>query len=129
MKEKVRAKKIFTFDAAHSLPGYDGKCANIHGHTYRLEVVVSRPNGGLAEGGSSDGMVIDFSELSRIVKTEIIDQVDHKWLNDVFAFRTTSENMAVHFFQLLARRLQDSDVVVEKVLLWETPTSCIEVGK
>lgn len=129
MKEIVRAKKSFTFDAAHSLPGYNGKCANTHGHTYRLEVVVVRSEGGLIDGGSSDGMVIDFSELSRIVKTEIIEKVDHKWLNEAFEFRTTSENLAVYFFRLLTRRLQDSGVTVEKVLLWETPTSCIEVEK
>ena len=68
MNLKYKAKKIFTFDAAHFLPDYPGKCADMHGHTYKLDVVISRSDGGIISWGSSDGMVLDFSEFTKIVK-------------------------------------------------------------
>ena len=126
---KITAKKGFHFDAAHCLPGHSGKCASMHGHTYKLEVVVARKDGGLVAEGSSEGMIIDFGDLNRIVKEEILDKVDHKYLNDLFEFRTTSENMAAYFFSLLNRRLEAVDIVLERLLLWESSTSCVEVER
>lgn len=126
---KIKAKKGFHFDAAHCLPGHSGKCASMHGHTYRLEVVVARKDGGLISEGSSEGMIIDFGDLNRIVKEEILDKVDHKCLNDLFNFRTTSENLAAWFFTVLSKRLEAGDIVLEQLLLWESSTSCVEVGR
>lgn len=126
---KIKAKKGFHFDAAHCLPGHSGKCASMHGHTYRLEVVVAREDGGLISEGSSEGMIIDFGDLNRIVKEEILDKVDHHCLNDLFTFRTTSENLAVHFFAVLSERLQASNIVLDRILLWESSTSCVEVER
>lgn len=128
MKVPIRIKRIFTFDSAHYLPGHSGKCAGMHGHTYKLEVTVARNDGQLNESGSSEGMVMDFTDLNRIIKEEIIDKVDHKILNEVFEFRTTSENLAAHFYQVISGKLKAYDVVVHKVALWETPNSCVEVG-
>ena len=128
MLSYIRAKRVFMFDAAHSLPGYHGKCSAMHGHTYKLEVVVSRADKGVISGGSSDGMIFDFRDLNQIVKEEIIDKVDHKDLNEVFLFRTTSENLAQHIFDVLTDKVQQYGIVVEQVLLWETQNSCIEVG-
>lgn len=124
---KIKAKKEFHFDAAHCLPGHSGKCSSLHGHTYKLEVVVARRDGGLITEGPSKGMIIDFADLKQIVTEEILDKVDHHYLNDVFAFQITSENLAVHFFAVLSERLQRSDIVLERLLLWESSTSCIEV--
>ena len=128
-KVSIRATKIFTFDAAHCLPGHKGKCANMHGHTYRLEVTVARNGDSVLTDDSGDGMVIDFGDLKQIVNEEIIDKVDHKLLNEVFPFRTTSENMARHFYGLMEKRLSPQGVSVEKITLWESPTSCVEVGR
>lgn len=125
----ISVTKVFKFDAAHFLPGHSGKCADLHGHTYRLEVTVARKDGGLVTNGSSAGMVIDFGDLKAIVQREIIEKVDHKMLNDVFLFRTTAENMVTYFYEVLERQLAPLDVEVLKLRLWETQTSFAEVVK
>jgi len=127
MKLEYYAKKIFAFDAAHYLPDYPGKCASMHGHTYKLEVVISRPDGGINSGESGDGMVLDFSDFNKMVKETVLDKVDHKVLNDVFSFQATSENIAGHFFELIKEECKKYDLKLEKVALWESRTSCIEV--
>ena len=125
----ISVTKIFKFDAAHFLPEHSGKCADLHGHTYRLEVTVARKDGGLVAEGSSAGMVIDFSDLKAIVQREIIEKVDHKMLNDIFPFRTTAENMVIHFYEVLEQQLTPLDVEILKLRLWETQTSFAEVVK
>jgi len=124
----IKLTKSFTFDAAHFLPNHKGKCSNMHGHTYRLEVTVVRDNGMLITGGSDDGMVIDFSDLKDVVKVEVIDKIDHKVLNEVLPFRTTAENMAAHILSVLTDKLQSRGVKVDKIKLWETPDSYVEIG-
>ena len=69
--------KKFTFDAAHALTQYYGKCENLHGHTYRLGVTVEGPV-------HDNGMVVDFVLLKRIVKRVILSELDHQNLNDHF---------------------------------------------
>ncbi|WP_425806236.1 6-carboxytetrahydropterin synthase QueD [Desulfitobacterium sp. Sab5] len=128
MGKVIKVTKSFTFDAAHFLPNHKGKCSNMHGHTYKLEVTVMRDKGQLMTDGSDEGMVIDFSDLKSIVKSEVIDKVDHKLLNEVFSFRTTAENMAAYIFDVLDQNLQPLGVKVERIKLWETPDSCAEVA-
>lgn len=132
--------KIFTFDSSHMLDGHDGKCQNLHGHTYRLEITVSD---GLIESGAKSGMVMDFTDLKAIVKREIIEPFDHAFIYDgsneresqIAALlegwnmktlrldrRTTAENMTLEMFG----RLKKSGLKVRRVKLWETPTSCAE---
>ena len=123
----IKVTKSFTFDAAHFLPNHKGKCASMHGHTYRLEVTVVRENGKLMDVGSDDGMVVDFYDLKAIVTTEVIEKLDHRVLNEVLPFRTTAENMAAHIFGVLTDKLQSSGVLVEKIKLWETTDSYVEV--
>ena len=125
----ISVTKIFKFDAAHFLPEHSGKCAGLHGHTYRLEVTAARKDGGLVSGGSSAGMVLDFGDLKAIVQREIIEKVDHKMLNDIFPFRTTAENMVVYFHEVLEQQLVPLGVEVLKLRLWETQTSFAEVIK
>lgn len=124
----IKTTKSFTFDAAHFLPNHKGKCANMHGHTYSLEVTVVRNNGTLGIGGSDEGMVIDFADLKAIVKTEVIDKMDHKVLNDVLPFRTTVENMVAHIFEVLTDKLQSCGITVDRIKLWETPDSYAEAS-
>ncbi len=68
--------KEFTFDSAHFLTNYYGKCERVHGHTFKLQVTV--------EGKvQSNGLVVDFVVLKRIVKKHVLDKLDHHLLNDV----------------------------------------------
>jgi 6-pyruvoyltetrahydropterin/6-carboxytetrahydropterin synthase len=76
MMSKIRITKQFDFETGHALYGYDGKCRNVHGHSYKLSVTVigqpiDDPN------HVKHGMVIDFSDLKKIVKKEIVDPFDH----------------------------------------------------
>lgn len=71
--------KLFHFEAAHALAGYDGKCRNIHGHSYELRVTVKGMP--LNEPGNpKNGMVIDFHDLKQIVAQEIVDKLDHAFI-------------------------------------------------
>jgi 6-pyruvoyltetrahydropterin/6-carboxytetrahydropterin synthase len=76
---KIRVTKYYDFEMAHALWNYDGLCKNIHGHSYKLHVTVI---GVPIDDSSStkDGMVIDFSDLKRIVKTKIVDVFDHSFV-------------------------------------------------
>ncbi len=76
---KIEVIKEFSFDAAHYLPGYDGKCQHIHGHTWLLQV------GFAGEVNPKTGMVMDFADIKAIINTLIIDKLDHKYLNEVDA--------------------------------------------
>lgn len=79
-------EKSFTIDAAHSLSGYPGDCARLHGHSWRITVLIE----GVC---NSDGMVLDFRDLSRVVNAQL-EQLDHRYLNDEVTFRPTAENLA-----------------------------------
>lgn len=72
---EITVVKEFTFEAAHFLPGHPGKCANLHGHSYRLQVGVR------GKVDSTTGMVMDFGKLKRLVEEIIVDHLDHRCLN------------------------------------------------
>ena len=75
--QKIRITKQFSFETGHALHGYDGKCKNIHGHSYRLDVtVIGKPVAD--ESNPKCGMVIDFSDLKKIATDEIVDVFDHE---------------------------------------------------
>ncbi|RIV17523.1 6-carboxytetrahydropterin synthase [Alicyclobacillaceae bacterium I2511] len=135
----VRVCKTFTFDAAHQLLGHSGKCANLHGHTYTLEVVLEgEPMG--ADHPSEEGFVLDFGDLKRTVQEVIANPLDHAFLamgNEpvlatlqatgskvaVLGFRATAENLALYTCHLL----QQAGLPVYSVKLWETRTAWAEV--
>ena len=75
----LRITKIFYFDSAHAIHGYDGGCKHIHGHTYELHVTVSNSASG-DEFLPSPGMIIDFKELKKIVSTAVLKNFDHRLL-------------------------------------------------
>jgi 6-pyruvoyltetrahydropterin/6-carboxytetrahydropterin synthase len=106
------------FSAAHCLRRYDGPCARVHGHNYRVEVCVA------GESLDALGMVMDFGDLKRECD-EIIGRLDHTTLNDLEPFaqaNPTSERIAEHLYRELSARLAGS-VRVQWVRVWETPTS------
>jgi 6-pyruvoyltetrahydropterin/6-carboxytetrahydropterin synthase len=119
--KQITVTKIFTFDAAHKLPNYDGACANLHGHTYHLEVSVR------GEPDLKSGMVIDFKQLDFIVGT-ILKDLDHSYLNDTFE-NPTAENLAEYLFGTIEILLKNNqqEAKVSKIKLYETPTSFVEV--
>ncbi len=114
-------KKRFHFHSAHFLPSYKGKCENLHGHTYKLEVTVEgEPN--------EEGMIIDFSDLKRVVKEEILDKLDHKLINDIIPI-PSAEYIGIWIFGKLHKRLQNDfpNVKLISVEVWETETSSVVI--
>ena len=140
----VRITKEFKFEMAHALYGYDGLCANIHGHSYKLWVTV-RGEVKNENGHTKDGMLMDFTDLKSIVKPEIVDKYDHSLvLNansphadlDLSAFnkvyyldyQPTSENLVLDFANFIKEQLPDG-VDLLKVVLSETASSFAEWNK
>ncbi|WP_299833882.1 6-carboxytetrahydropterin synthase [uncultured Tenacibaculum sp.] len=91
----IRVTKKFTFETAHALYGYDGKCKNIHGHSYKLFVtVIGEP---ISDTNNPKyGMVIDFGDLKKIVNKEIVDEFDHATL---FNKNTPHLELAEHLIE------------------------------
>lgn len=134
-----RLKTSATFDSAHFLAGYEGKCANIHGHCWRLEVEISGE--GVQEEGTKRGMLIDFGDLKKAVRG-LADSFDHTLIYEKdslrpatiealkaegfslteVGFRPTAENFAKHFFELLT----EQGLKVSKVTVYETADNCAE---
>ncbi|MEZ5008173.1 MAG: 6-carboxytetrahydropterin synthase [Chitinophagales bacterium] len=134
---KVRVTKQFTFEAAHALDNYDGKCCDIHGHSYHLEItVVGYPK---EDTNLSDcGMVIDFSEVKMLLKTEVLPLFDHRLIlrkDSRFAgieaknervryvnYQPTCENMLLDIVHLIKDKFP-TGITLTKVVLRETSTS------
>jgi len=117
--------KIFRFEAAHHLPGHQGKCARPHGHSYRLEVTIHGPIKD-APGEADHGMVMDFGDLSHIVKNSVIERLDHQDLNAVTGLHTTAENLAHWIWdELTANGL--SEALLYRIRLWETESCFVEI--
>ncbi len=112
-------RKHFRFEAAHVLPHHPGKCSRLHGHSYRLEVAVRGP---LQQAGPARGMVVDFDEISALVRPLVVERLDHASLNDVME-NPTAEHIALWIWDALAEQLPQLDEIV----VWETPTACAVV--
>lgn len=126
-----------SFDSAHFLANYEGKCGNIHGHRWKVEVEVQSEV--LIDGGQLDGMVIDFGDLKRDVK-KMVDYYDHALIiqkgtmrektlscltEDGYHiievnFRPTAENFAAFFYRLM----REQGYNVRRTTVYETPTNC-----
>ncbi|MFT5231714.1 6-pyruvoyl trahydropterin synthase family protein [Patiriisocius sp. Uisw_047] len=141
---KIRITKQFSFETGHALYGYDGKCRNVHGHSYKLSVtVIGTP---ISETSNVKyGMVIDFSDLKKIVKEEIVDVFDHatvfnkntphvelaKELSDrghsviLADYQPTSEMMVIDFAEKIKLRLPQN-ITLYSLRLQETATSFAE---
>lgn len=140
----IRITKQFTFETGHALYGYDGKCKNVHGHSYKLSVtVIGSP---ITDTSNVKlGMVIDFGDLKKIVKEEIINPFDHatvfnkhtphvelaKELTDrghkviLAEYQPTSENMVIDFAGKISARLPEN-IQLHSIKLRETETAFAE---
>lgn len=128
-----------SFDAAHLLTGHGGQCRNLHGHTYHVTVELSDASAHL--GSQPDDMVMDFKDLKRVMQEALVAPLDHAFIYDETSsveidiaetltrhglrvyplpFRSTSENLARHFFGLL----REKGLPVSAVSVSETPASC-----
>ncbi len=105
--------KRFTFEAAHHLPDYPGKCVRPHGHGYRLEVTIAGPV-------RDDGLVFDFHDLKRIVEDRVIARLDHRDLNEMMAV-PSAENIAAWIWKELG------DLELHQIRLYETEDSWVTV--
>ncbi|MEH7483369.1 6-carboxytetrahydropterin synthase QueD [Neobacillus drentensis] len=128
--KRVLVSKEFTFDASHHLHCYEGKCKNLHGHTYRVIF-------GLSGFVDERGLMIDFGDIKDIWKNEIEIYLDHQYLNETLpSMNTTAENMVVWIYEKMKdalateeRRNQYHGARVEFVRLFETPTSYAEARR
>ncbi|QRM88626.1 6-carboxytetrahydropterin synthase QueD [Lacinutrix sp. WUR7] len=140
----IRITKQFSFETGHALYGYDGKCKNVHGHSYRLFVtVIGKP---ITDATNVKfGMVIDFSDLKKIVKEDIVEIFDHatvfnkntphlelaKELSDrdhnvlLVDYQPTSEMMVIDFASKISKRLPDN-IKLHSLKLQETTSSYAE---
>lgn len=117
--------KIFHFEAAHHLPGHKGKCANLHGHSYRLEVSLRGPIKNVP-GQSDYGMVMDFGDLSQLARNSVVERLDHQDLNVVTGIHTTAENLAHWIWEALLHAGLPKQLLY-RIRLWETDSSFVEI--
>lgn len=140
----IRITKQFNFETGHALYGYDGKCKNVHGHSYKLAVTVSgKP---ITDSNNVKyGMVIDFGDLKKIVKEEIVDLFDHATVFNkntphlelakelqkrghhvlLVDYQPTSEMMVIDFAKKIKKRLPEN-IKLHSVKLQETESSFAE---
>lgn len=143
MDQVIRITKEFTFEMSHVLSGYDGPCRNIHGHSYKLFVTVA----GIPlkdAGNPKHGMVMDFTDMKRIVVNEIVDVFDHaaaipgdldshkteafrKMFGNVIVvdYQPTCENLVIDFAGRIKKQLP-GNVRLHSLRLYETATSYAE---
>jgi len=129
-QKRVLVSKEFTFDAAHHLHCYEGKCKNLHGHTYKVIF-------GLSGFVDDRGLMMDFGDIKEVWKNEIEVFLDHRYLNETLPpMNTTAENMVVWIYEKMAEALKQKErqekyagARVEFVRLFETPTSYAEARR
>ena len=139
----IRITKEFSFEAAHALTNYDGPCKNVHGHSYMLSVTIKgEPVDDLKS--PKNGMVMDFGDLKKLIKKNIIDRFDHslllnssdpaagmKYPGETFSnillvdYQPTSENMLKDFAETI-RKILPEGIALHHLLLRETGNSYAE---
>ncbi|MFB9056694.1 6-pyruvoyl tetrahydropterin synthase family protein [Mariniflexile ostreae] len=137
----IRITKKFSFEAGHALYGYDGKCKNVHGHSYKLSVtVIGNPI--TDQANVKYGMVIDFGDLKKIVKEEVVMVFDHATVFNkntphvelanelekrghnvlLVDYQPTSEMMVLDFAKKIKARLPEN-IQLHSLKLQETDSS------
>lgn len=114
----VQVTKIFHFEAAHFLPLHEKKCKFLHGHSYKLEVTVKR------RVNKETGMVIDYGDLKKAVEENVIEKLDHSYLNTIIPVSTT-ENICLWIWESLSRDIKG----LERIKIYETEGSFCELTK
>jgi 6-pyruvoyltetrahydropterin/6-carboxytetrahydropterin synthase len=113
-------KIITQFSAAHRLENFYGKCEALHGHNWKVEVFLA------GEQLDEAGLLVDFGEIKARTNA-LLEEIDHKYLNELEAFREqnpSSENLARYLFERLSADLNQDGVRVSRVNVWESDTAC-----
>ncbi len=108
-----------SFSAAHQLRGYMGKCEQLHGHNWKVQVHIT------AEKLNDIDIAMDFHELKKLTN-EIISPLDHAFLNDLFPFtekNPSSENIAKWIYDSLKKKINNENIEVSAVTVWESDTA------
>jgi 6-pyruvoyltetrahydropterin/6-carboxytetrahydropterin synthase len=111
----TRVTCSYTFEAAHRLPWHPGRCRDLHGHSYRLEVTLAGPL-------DEHGVVVDFDEVNDVVEREVLARFDHRDLNQILD-NPTAELIAHRVWELL----EDAGLSLEGLRLWETSDASVEL--
>jgi len=115
-----RLKVCTSFAAAHCLINYQGDCENLHGHNWKVEVTVT------AKDLDTAGLGIDF-KLLKLETNELLNTLDHKYLNDLEPFRDmspSSENLARYIYSKLSEKLNNTNIKVDMITVWESDFAC-----
>ena len=113
-------KTIAQFGAAHKLKNIGGKCENLHGHNWRIETFVK------GEELDKNGLLVDFKVIKEEVD-KIIEGLDHKFLNELEYFKDrnpSSENIARYLYDMLGNALNNKNIQVSRVTVWESDSAC-----
>jgi 6-pyruvoyltetrahydropterin/6-carboxytetrahydropterin synthase len=115
-----KLKVVTSFAAAHNLNNYQGECENLHGHNWRVEVSVT--------AGELDkaGLCIDFKILKATTK-DLLSTLDHKYLNELNCFKgdsPSSENISRYIYHELSKLLNNGNVKVDMITVWESDFAC-----
>ena len=113
-------KVITGFAAAHQLRNFRGNCEKLHGHNWKVEVILS------GDKLNETGLLIDFREVKEATD-RILKELDHSFLNDLPRFKNenpSSENIAAYLFEKLSGELNDNHLKVTKVTAWESDSAC-----
>jgi len=118
-------KIVTDFASAHTLRGYPGACARMHGHNWKVEVEV------VARELDEVGMGVDFKVIKQATR-EVAERLDHQYLNELEPFtdiNPTAENIAAYFYRSLSETLNDPRIRVHAVTLWETERACVRYAE
>jgi len=111
------------FSAAHKLRDYEGECERLHGHNWKVEVSLT------SQKLNKQEMVIDFRELKRLIKGTLRG-LDHQYLNDLPYFKKdnpTTENIARFIYKKLQQRIDNKDIKIKKVRVWESKSASVSI--
>ncbi len=114
-----------SFSAAHSLTNYKGDCSRLHGHNWRVEIVVAK------ETVDDIGISIDFKKAKQILKS-LADELDHEHLNELEDFKNmnaTAENISKYMYDRLSPEFTSLGAKLEKVIIWETDNNRLEYSE
>jgi 6-pyruvoyltetrahydropterin/6-carboxytetrahydropterin synthase len=114
-------KRKFTFDAAHNLTCYHGKCEQLHGHTYTMVVTLKGMPG-------DEGMIMDFLQIKSLVNEKVIQKLDHSYINDIIP-QPTAENIAVWVWKQIAEEVEKDSCILWEVEIWETPRNGVVLSR
>jgi len=120
-QSKYTVKIVTDFSAAHSLRGYPGDCARVHGHNWKIEVTASTSK------LDDIGLSIDFKDLKGATK-QVLDKLDHYNLNDIPPFdqiNPTAENLSRYLYQELSQLINNDRITVQAITVWETERACV----